>query len=104
MRNSIKATANVLGELAHAFCESIRKFIDKAASRKLLVWAVATYFTYIMILDPQLWFIISMIYLGVQGALDWKGMASGFAQHRPKPKPAEEAAPEPPRWTPPPVD
>lgn len=91
MRNSLKKTLSVIGEITLATCESIRRFIEKAASRKLLVWGVATYFTYVMILDPQLWFVLSLIYLGVQGALDWKGMASSFIQHRPQPLPKEKS-------------
>ena len=50
----------------------IRKAAEKAISRKLLVWATATHMTYIHLLDPEYWFTISLIFMGIQGALDWK--------------------------------
>lgn len=80
MKEIFSRTSAVLGEILLASCESIRVLIGKAASRKLLVWAVATHMTYIGILDPNLWFAISSVFLGLQGAIDFKSMASNFIQ------------------------
>lgn len=56
---------------------AINKFLDKAASKKFLVWIVATHMTYIMLLEPQSWLLVSLIYMGIQGGLDYKGMLIG---------------------------
>lgn len=68
----------------HAAVKALIKFLDKAASRKWLVWLVATHMTYIALLDPQSWLLVSLILMGVQGALDWKGMpAASIVAGRP---------------------
>jgi len=53
-------------KIKHAF----DKAIDKAISRKLLVWATATTLTMTGNLESSDWVIISAIYLGSQGVID----------------------------------
>lgn len=46
------------------------KSIDKLISRKLTVWITATGLAIAGILDSADWVMISVIYLGTQGAID----------------------------------
>lgn len=46
--------------------------LSKAASRKLLVFIIATHMAYFGILDSDGWLMIAMLYVGTQAALDWK--------------------------------
>jgi hypothetical protein len=46
------------------------KFLDKIISRKLLVWIISTVFMYTAKIQPDDWIMISMVYIGSQGALD----------------------------------
>jgi len=80
MKEVLNSTTTVISEITLASCDSLRVFIKKAASRKLLVWVFATHMTYLGILDPNLWFAISSIFLGLQGAIDYKTMTSNFIQ------------------------
>ena len=51
---------------------------EKAVSRKLLVFIVATCLLYWSNLDPESWSMIALIYIGGQSAVDiakvWKGL------------------------------
>jgi len=51
---------------------------EKAVSRKLLVFIVATCLLYWSTLDPESWSMIALIYIGGQSAVDiakvWKGL------------------------------
>ena len=49
---------------------------QKALSRKLLVWLVATHMTYTGLLAPDKWLMVSMLYMGTQWALDLRKEAS----------------------------
>ena len=65
MRNSFwdvfKATVNAIIIL-----------LGKSASRTFIVWAFATHMMYIGLLSQDSWMMISMLFLGIRGALDWK--------------------------------
>tara|TARA_Y100000593_G_C4310400_1_gene338052 strand:+ start:416 stop:619 length:204 start_codon:yes stop_codon:yes gene_type:complete len=49
---------------------AVDKALEKAVSRKLLVWATATGLTLTGNLESADWVIISAIYLGSQGIID----------------------------------
>lgn len=59
-------------ELIEEICQSIKIFLSKANSRKFLVWAIGTHMTYIHLLDPDHWMVLSLLYIGVQYSLDMK--------------------------------
>jgi len=52
------------------FKHGLDKALDKLVSRKLLVWIISTIFMYMAKIESSDWVMISMIYLGSQGALD----------------------------------
>ncbi len=52
------------------FKHGLDKALDKFVSRKLLVWIVSTIFMYMTKIESSDWVMISMVYLGSQGALD----------------------------------
>lgn len=51
-------------------CEAILTAVEKAMSRKFLVWLIATYAFFAHLLTEKSWMWASMIYLGAQWALD----------------------------------
>lgn len=53
-------------------CISTQIFLQKAVSRKFIVWAIATHMAYASILDSNGWLTISMLFMGAQTMLDWK--------------------------------
>lgn len=53
-------------------CISISIFIEKAASRKFIAWAVATHMAYAEILDSNSWLTITLLFMSAQTILDWK--------------------------------
>lgn len=54
----------------------IDKVLDKLASRKLIVFLVATSLVWVSKLESSDWTLIALIYMGVQGAIDF------YAQRR----------------------
>ena len=50
--------------------QGLDKALDKIVSRKLLVWIISTIFLYMAKIESSDWIMISMVYLGSQGALD----------------------------------
>lgn len=56
----------------------VDKALDKAVSRKLLVWATATTLTLTGNLESSDWVIISAIYLGSQGVIDAIAKMKGY--------------------------
>jgi len=56
----------------------VDKALDKAVSRKLLVWATATTLTMTGNLESADWVIISAIYLGSQGVIDAIAKMKGY--------------------------
>ena len=52
------------------FKHGLDKALDKFVSRKLLVWIISTIFMYMAKIESSDWVMISMVYLGSQGALD----------------------------------
>ena len=52
------------------FKNGLDKALDKLISRKLLVWIVSTVFLYTTKIQTDDWIMISMVYIGSQGALD----------------------------------
>lgn len=63
-----------LAKVLSAGVDALIKFLQRIDSKKFFAWAVATHMTYIRLLDPQSWLLITLVWIGVQGALDWKGM------------------------------
>ena len=57
-----------------------KDMLHKVKSRKFQVWVIATIAFFMLILPPDGWMMISMLYIGVQGALDFKGLANGKPQ------------------------
>jgi len=53
-----------------AFRHGLDRILDRFISRKLLVWIVSTVFMYFAKIESSDWVLISMVYLGSQGALD----------------------------------
>jgi S-adenosylmethionine:diacylglycerol 3-amino-3-carboxypropyl transferase len=51
-----------------------RGFVDrhltKLVSRKLLVWATATYALFAEVVPPSDWIVVCLLYIGSQGAVD----------------------------------
>ena len=62
-------------ETAVQLLKTLTILIGKSASRKFVVWIVATHMAYLQILDSANWLTISMIYMGAQAVLDWKDHA-----------------------------
>tara|TARA_Y100001938_G_C7972934_1_gene370267 strand:- start:387 stop:590 length:204 start_codon:yes stop_codon:yes gene_type:complete len=56
-----------MSQVARAKIDSL---LEKAISRKFLVWITASYFTYSGILESADWVIISGLYLGGQSVID----------------------------------
>jgi hypothetical protein len=52
------------------FRHGLDRILDRFISRKLLVWIVSTVFMYFAKIESSDWVLISMVYLGSQGALD----------------------------------
>jgi hypothetical protein len=52
------------------FKHGLDRALDKFVSRKLLVWIISTIFMYMAKIESSDWVMISMVYLGSQGALD----------------------------------
>jgi hypothetical protein len=52
------------------FKHGLDRVLDKFVSRKLLVWIISTIFMYMAKIESSDWVMISMVYLGSQGALD----------------------------------
>jgi hypothetical protein len=46
---------------------------QKVISRKFITFAVATHMTYSHLLDGPSWLMLAMLYVGVQGGLDYAG-------------------------------
>jgi hypothetical protein len=53
-------------------CSAIKIFINKMASRKFVVFCIATHMTYASILASDNWLFVALVFLGIQGATDWK--------------------------------
>lgn len=53
-------------------CQATESFIEKLASRKFLVWLVATHMVYFNFLESSDWLFVSMLYVGAQATLDYK--------------------------------
>jgi hypothetical protein len=64
---------------------SLSEAATRASSRKFLAFLFATHMTYISILGPQDWTMIAMLYMGVQGALDWKSNEPPGIPNEPRP-------------------
>lgn len=52
--------------------------IGKLFSRKLLVFATATYLIAINRLNSSDWTMVAAIYIGMQGAIDWYKVSKGI--------------------------
>jgi len=52
------------------FKQGLDRVLDRFISRKLLVWILATVFMFISKIESADWVMISMVYIGSQGALD----------------------------------
>lgn len=52
------------------FKQGIDRVLDRFISRKLLVWIIATVFMFMSKVESADWVMISMVYIGSQGALD----------------------------------
>lgn len=55
-------------------CEATEIFIEKLASRKFLVWLVATHMSYFGFLESSDWLFVSMLYVGAQATLDYRNI------------------------------
>ena len=53
-------------------CQHIEKFIYKVNSRKFIAWTTATIALFTQYLDQDNWLMITLLWLGVQGFLDYK--------------------------------
>jgi hypothetical protein len=49
----------------------IDAWLKRLVSRKLLVWATATYLTYVGHVTSSDWAMLSIVYIGTQGAIDF---------------------------------
>lgn len=66
-------------DVGDACIRALIAFIDKIASKKYAVWVIATHMAYIGLLDPQSWLVISLLYMGIEGGLDWKNFSAIIA-------------------------
>lgn len=76
-------------EVAQAGKQSILAIFKKIPSKKLFVFSIATHMTYILLLDPQSWLMVAMLYLGLEGTLDWKSLVPRPANPPVRHEPAE---------------
>ncbi len=58
--------------LVEELCLTAKVLMSKAASRKFIVFAIATHMAYYDILDSANWLMVAMLYMGAQAALDWR--------------------------------
>jgi len=63
-----------ISNIAMCMSEAFKSLLTKLAGRKFIAFVVATHMTYLAILDAQNWMLIAMLFIGVQTALDWKGI------------------------------
>lgn len=64
-------------------------FLNKAVSRKLMAFALASTFLGLGMLDADNWTLLACIYIGAQGAIDFYQIAKGFQLTPPAEKPKE---------------
>ena len=67
-------------EIINTLCSNIKTFMNKANSRKFIVFAIATHMVYFDYLEGADWLMMALVYLGVQGALDWRTQISSKTQ------------------------
>jgi len=58
-------------KLSKEYSGYLDMFLSKIISRKLLAWIVSTFFLYKQILEPDDWVYITLLWIGVQGTIDW---------------------------------
>lgn len=64
------------GTILQVTADSVIKFIDKSASKKFFSWVVGTHMAYIGLLEPNSWMVITLVWLGIQGGIDYKKFTS----------------------------
>lgn len=68
-------------------CTHSKTFIGKAISRKFIVFIIATHMVYTHFLPGPDWMMIAMIYIGIEGALDWRKSVATEAKEENKEPP-----------------
>ena len=58
--------------LSQTLCLNAKLLVGKVISRKFIVFAIATHMVYTQYLPGPDWMMIAMIYIGIEGALDWR--------------------------------
>jgi hypothetical protein len=61
-----------MGELGKQALKTSTTLLGKLASKKFLVFLIATHMTYFSFLAGEQWVFIALLFMGVEGALDWK--------------------------------
>lgn len=67
-------TIEHIKEIGAAVSNTIKTLITKSASKKFMVFVIATHMTYIGILESDKWILVAMIYIPLETALDWKAL------------------------------
>jgi hypothetical protein len=78
-----------LNNIAMCISEAFKTLLTKLAGRKFITFVIATHMTYLDILDAQNWMLIAMLFIGIQTALDWKGINGSQNSKPPETEPTD---------------